>query len=225
MDKNDAFTRALDKLETKMKIMKSRAEDVRLLYGMDKTAAAYAQALKLEEAAEQAVMLSRALPAYTGNPNANRDVENIIRNNIPVRIGFTSEGWFFLEIPLLPPKKESGSAGYVRSFLYPAFRDFFRSRQPVRYTDCVIIYRHVYDRLRPERNKRDHDNIEINMVTDIVAMYVMPDDSPSVCSHHYCSAAGGRERTEVYVVPKTDFHSWLEAGIPEDGPELHKNTP
>ena len=66
---------------------------------------------------------------------------------------------------------------------------------------------------------RDHDNIEINMVTDIVALYVMPDDCPKVCSHFYCSAAGSEDRTEVYVVPKEDFPAWLKAekNMPDEG--------
>lgn len=47
------------------------------------------------------------------------------------------------------------------------------------------------------------------MVSDIVAMYVMPDDAPSVCSHYECSAMGGDDHTEVYVVPRKDFPQWL----------------
>ena len=96
-----------------------------------------------------------------------------IKDCIPVEIGFTEERWFCLRIPALLPKKAGGSADYIRSFLYPAMRAFFEKRPPVRYQDCVLIYRHVYDRARPERKMRDHDNIEINMVSDIVAMYVI----------------------------------------------------
>ena len=70
-----------------------------------------------------------------------------------------------------------------------------------------------------------HDNIEINMVSDIVAMYVMPDDGPQVCSHYYCSAGGTAERTEVYVVPKQEFQKWLEweTTIPDKGVLLNEN--
>ena len=56
---------------------------------------------------------------------------------------------------------------------------------------------------------RDHDNIETNMVSDIVAMYVMPDDAPSICSHYECSVMGEDDRTEVYVVPRMDLPQWL----------------
>lgn len=82
-------------------------------------------------------------------------------------------------------------------FLYPVMRRFFQAQPPVRY--------------------RDHDNIEVNMVSDIVALYVMPDDSPKVCAHYYCSTSGADDRTEVYVVPKEEFPLWLvtERAMPD----------
>ncbi len=170
---------------------------------------AYEQALRLEETAERLVLLTRALPAYTGSGMAKRDVKNIMKLCIPVDMGFTTEGWFRLCIPALLPKKGSGSADYIRSFLYPAMQEYFQGKEPVRYTDCVLVYRHVYDRERPERRMRDHDNIETNMVSDIVAMYVMPDDAPLVCSHYECSVMGEDDCTEVYVIPRIDFPQWL----------------
>ena len=176
---------------------------------------------------ERAQLLTRALPAYTGNPVAAQEVEQLIVQNIPVDIGFTMEGWFCVRIPLLLPKKSEGSASYVRSFLYPAMQEFFQDKPPVRYGDCVLIYRHVYDERRPERQRRDHDNIEVNMVSDIVALYAMEDDAPDTCRHYYCSAAGSAERTEVYVVPAAEFPHWLvtEKVIPDEGVMLYENGP
>lgn len=170
---------------------------------------AYEQAMRLEETAERLVLLTRVLPAYTGSDVARLDVDNTIKLCIPVDMGFTAEGWFRLCIPALLPKKGSGSADYIRSFLYPAMQEYFQEKEPVRFTDCVLVYRHVYDRNRPERRMRDHDNIETNMVSDIVAMYVMLDDAPLVCRHYECSVMGEDDHTEVYVVPRTDFPQWL----------------
>jgi len=153
-------------------------------------------------------LTARQLPAYTGNPQAQKMTDQIIANNIPVRIGFTPEGWFAVIIPALLPKKQKGSADYIRGFLYPAMGEFFRGKQPVRYTDCVLIFRHIYQRDRPERRYRDHDNIEINMVADIIALYVLFDDSPLSCFHYYCSAPGDENKTEIFVVPKNEFAAW-----------------
>ena len=224
MNARTSFLNALDRTDMMMKRFQEQSDSVRLVYISGNLEKSYLGAMKLEEIAEKLVLQVRTLPAYTGVPFALPDVEKTICASIPTKIGFTAEGWFSLRIPLLLPKKSAGSADYIRSFLYPAMRDFFIDKKPIRYTDCILIYRHVYDRDRPERRMRDHDNIEVNMVSDIVAMYVMPDDGPSVCSHYYCSACAKEERTEVYVVPKSDFPLWLatEKAMPDKGVDLYE---
>lgn len=227
MFKSNQFTKALNKLDVKIRTASNQSADVRMFYELGMIEEACDKAFDLEETMEQAVLLSRSLPAYTGSPQARQEVEARMKSNVPIRIGFTKEGWFTVEIPLLLPKKSAGSADYIRAVLYPAMRDFFVSRPPVKYEDCVLIYRHVYDKQRPERQKRDHDNIETNMVSDIVAMYVMPDDGPRVCSNYACSASGTVERTEVFVVPQSEFKSWLDAegSIQDKGVFLYENVP
>ncbi len=218
------FIKVLDKVELAKRSMEAQMAYVRRFYQDADLQAAYEAALRLEEISEKLVLFTRRLPAYTGSPVAEAAVENCMAESIPVEIGFTAEGWFALRIPALLPKKASGSADYVRSFLYPAMRRFFQAQPPVRYRDCVLVYRHVYGRDRPERRYRDHDNIEVNMVSDIVALYVMPDDSPKVCSHYYCSVSGADDRTEVYVVPKEDFPLWLvtERAASDKGVKLYE---
>lgn len=224
METVSTFLQVLDKAETKFKKMQEQSRMARQLYEAGNIAQAYEMAMKLEETSERTVLLTRVLPASTGAPHAAMDTANLMALCIPVEIGFTAEGWFGLRIPALLPKKDAGSADYIRSFLYPAMRDFFMGKEPVRFTDCVLAYRHVYDRSRPERRRRDHDNIEINMVSDIVAMYVMPDDGPEICSHYYCSAEGNEDRTEVYVVPREKFPLWLatEKAMPDKGVALYE---
>lgn len=224
MKTHSTFQKALDKIDAKIQELHEQAFSVRRSYQDGNIKQAYESALRLEEVSEKTVLLTRALPAYTGNPKARLETENLIKLSIPIEIGFTEEGWFSLRIPALLPKKDAGSADYIRSSLYLAMREFFLDSQPVRYNDCVLIYRHIYARDRPERKKRDHDNIEVNMVSDIVAMYVLPDDGPSVCSHYYCSAQGQSDRTEVYVVPQCEFTGWLEneKQMPDQGVKLYE---
>ncbi len=225
MESENSYLKLLGKVEDKIKQMRDQAAAVRWFYEYSDPDESYRRALKLEKTSEKTVLLTRVLPAYTGRPSAADDVEAVLEESIPVEIGFTEEGWFSVRIPALLPKKTEGSADYIRSFLFPAMRRFFQSQTPVRYMDCVLIYRHVYDRARPERRKRDHDNIEVNMVSDIVALYVMPDDAPSVCSHYYCSAGADTDRTEVYVVPRNEFPMWLvtESTMPDKGVQLYEN--
>ena len=191
-------------------------------YGLRQEAAALASENEL--LAEKLTSCYRMLPTYTGIPNGRKTVEQNMAETIPVEIGFTQEGWFSLRIPRLLPRKErgKGSADYIRGFLYPAMQRFFRNAIPVRFHDCVIIYRHIYNRNEPDRRRRDHDNIEVNFVTDTVALFVMTDDAPLNCQHYYCSAPGTQERTEVYVVPESDFMRWYEASktYPDEGVKL-----
>lgn len=212
------YMKTLGKVEAKLSRMKEQAAAVRWFYENGNLPESYNRALRLEELSEQAVLLTRVLPAYTGAAGATAQTDAIISDTIPVEVGFTAEGWFSVRIPALLPKKASGSADYIRSYLYPAMRKFFEGKPPVRFRDCVLAYRHVYDRSRPERAMRDHDNIETNMVTDILALYVLPDDHPAVCSHYYCSAAGSEDRTEVYVmltgITWTPFGNTNSPGMP-----------
>ena len=215
----EKFEAALGKAEDRARAVLELAGQARCCLQEGRAAPMYERALRLQENAEKLALLARSLPAYTGAPRAAHDVQENIKSQVPVEIGFTGEGWFRVEIPALLPRKERGSVDYIRQVLLPAMREFFRDREPVRYADCVVAYRHVYDRDRPERRMRDHDNIETNIVTDILALYLMPDDGPPACSHYECSARGERDRTEAYVVPRKEFGSWLawDGRLSQDG--------
>ena len=225
MNKKSAFEDALDQsLERSRKVV-NLLEAVKDSVKGPNREYMYRLIMQAVEQSEKMTLAVRNLPAYTGHPRAQEHTQFTIRENIKVQIGYTEQGWFSVQIPMLLPKKEAGSASYIRSILYPAMKRFFLPRKPIRYQDCILIYRHVYDERRPERAYRDHDNIETNMVTDIVAMYVMEDDAALKCVHYYCSAAGDFDRTEVYVVPVSQFMQWLtmEKTFPKSGLRLLKD--
>ena len=174
---------------------------------------AFGTAFAFETEVEKLALLARSIPAYTGHPMALERIDDVLRNEFPIEMGYTKEGWFCLRIPALLPKKGHGSPVYIQQALYPAMGRFFQGKVPASYSDCVLIYRHVYDRNRPERSWRDHDNIEQNMVTDIITLYLLPDDAPARCAHFYCSAPGPTDCTEVYVVPREQFPAWIYAAF------------
>lgn len=159
---------------------------------------------------EGVALKTRALPAHTCHPRAERAAQEAISESVPVEIRLTEEGWFYLCMPILLPRKEKSPRSYLRGFLYPVLASFARERPPIRYRDCVMIFRHTYDRNRPEREYRDHDNIELNTVVDAVAMFFLVDDTPFECRHYYCSVVGDEESTEVFIVPRNAFGVWLE---------------
>ena len=205
----DSAIKETEKLLKQLNAVKTDYADKRIEEALTKSVTA-------AKISDGVALKTRALPAHTGHPQADAMVQNVIEEAVPVEMGFTEEGWFFLRMPILLPRKEKSSRSYLRGFLYPALERFTYEKPKIRYRNCVLIFRHVYDRNRPEREYRDHDNIELNTVVDAVAMFFLVDDTPLECRHYYCSAAGDEERTEVYIVPRVDFESWLAI---ENSPE------
>jgi len=225
MSKNN-FLITIENVNRMLEKAKEKAETIQILCEKGDIYEAYDESFNLEALAEKLVLNTRMLPAYTGNPRATQKVTSIMKQEIPVKIGYTEEGWFSIRLPLLLPKKGKGSTDYVKDILYPAMSEYFKNHTDIRkrYSGAVLIFRHVYTENRPERLKRDHDNIEVNTVSDIVALYVLIDDAPAYCSHFYCSAVGNEERTEVYVVPREELAFWLEREnkMPNEGVLLYE---
>lgn len=205
------FQRSLDQAARRLGRAHASLERVQHLADSGDSERAFSAAFQFAEEVEKLALLARALPAYTGHPQAARLTEQLLVQTVPIEMGYTREGWFQLRIPALLPKKEHGSPSYLRDLLYPAMRRFFAGKVPHRYTDCVLVFRHIYDRARPERAYRDHDNIELNMVVDIVALYLLTDDAPLRCAHYYCSASGPQDCTDVYIIPRGSLSDWLAA--------------
>lgn len=221
------FERCLDSANRRIGKVWAALEETQAHFQCRNIEGAYAAAFEAAEHSEKLTNICRELPAYTGHPRAHKMIEEVMLKSFPVEIGFTEEGWFCLRMPAFLPKKNKGSADYLTDPLYPAMVKFWNGKPPVRYPYNVTVFRHVYSHDRPERQYRDHDNIELNRVLDIVALYVMVDDSPMRCRHYYCSAPGSGNRTEVYVVPREEFRCWLdqEDNIPGEGVPLYENRP
>ena len=179
--------------------------------------------LKLVALHEKACLKMRKFPSYLGNPNAMKEVQEIIDEVMNVEIGYTEQGWFCVRMPFLLPKKESGSSEYVKNMLYSPLSKFFKSKVRDAPKQAVLVYRHVYEESHPEKQMRDHDNIEINQVSDCIVLWAMEDDSPKYCEHFYMSARGDKSRTEVYVIPREEFGEFVKIrdNMPKEGVKLY----
>ena len=213
--------RNLQKIKSKL----GQAEDL-LKCGCD-IDYVYEELLNAVSLTEKFNLNIRDLAYYVWGPYAYDQVKEIIADTVPVEIGYTMQGWFSVRLPMLLPKKQSGGLEYIRSILFPKMENFFAKRLWKKQGKVVLVYRHVYDKDYPERNMRDHDNIEINQVTDIVALFTMVDDNPACCEHFYMSAKGKGNRTEVYVIPRNEFEEFLKIRqeMPEEGVPLYENEP
>ena len=179
--------------------------------------------MKLVALHEKACLKMRKFPSYLGNLNAMKEVQEIIDEVINVEIGYTEQGWFCVRMPFLLPKKESGSSEYVKNMLYSPLSKFFKNKVRDVPKQAVLVYRHVYEESHPEKQMRDHDNIEINQVSDCIVLWAMEDDSPKYCEHFYMSARGDTSRTEVYVIPREEFSEFVKIrdNMPKEGVKLY----
>ena len=220
------FLVKLNSITRRAKSILSDAELTKKMYENFELDEANKYAMKLEDTAERLVLTARELPVCTWKVGAKEEVENQYSDILNIKIGFTQTGLWAVILPLLLPKKEKGSADYIRQNLYTALSKYFKDKPYLKMRDVFIVYRHVYDERYPERKMRDHDNIEINMVNDCISTFVLEDDSPGICNHCYMSAVGYGERTEVYVVPKAKIQEWFEfeKTIPKGGGKLYENT-
>jgi hypothetical protein len=187
---------------------------------------AYEEAFNFANESEKLTLLAREIPAYTWHPNARERMKAQVAESIPITIALTPEGWFKMIIPALLPRKEHGNQDYIRDNLYPSMQRFVRSRPPFYFGKSVIIFRHIYNHERPERLYRDHDNIELNAVVNVIALYLLRSDGPKWLEHYYCAARGETDSTEVYLVPQEDFDRFrvaLKSG--EIDPPESKITP
>lgn len=224
-NKKDYFLTKLDSVERRARSIIADTQTARQAYDSYETDIANEYAMRIEDTAERLTLTARELPVCTWKAGAKEEVENQYSEIIKIKIGFTQTGFLAVIMPLLLPKKERGSAEYIRQNLNTALSKFFSGKPYLKMRDVFIVYRHVYDERFPERKKRDHDNIEINMVNDCIATFVLEDDAPELCNHCYMSAVGNEERTEVYIVPKEQIREWFdfEKTIPKEGVKLSSN--
>jgi hypothetical protein len=157
MDQQSPFKKEISRADAQFRKTQVTFEAMKQKLVAGDVEGAYLDAFEFADAAEKLTLAARQLPAYTGNPQAQKMSEQVMIDNVPVKIGFTPEGWFGVEVLVLLPKKRKGSTDYLREVLYLAMGKFFRGKPAVRYTDCVLIFRHIYRRDRPERRYRDHD--------------------------------------------------------------------
>lgn len=207
------FEKALELSEKRLADAREALEDVRYLADRNETNAAFEKAFDYAVASEKQALAARVLPSFTGHPTARKKMELHMLDNSPVRVGFTTEGWFCVVIPALLPKRGKGGNQYIHDTVFTGISQFFIKQPPIRFTQCAVAYRNIYCKDRPERFYRDHDNIERKAVTDVLNRFVLTDDGPTLIHDHSYTAAGEDDRTEVFVVPAQDFPQFHQYAI------------
>lgn len=121
------------------------------------------------------------------------------------------DGIFDVRLPVLLPKKGTGrSAVFLLDPLQYALEQYTKEHPFPRFRECVVCFTHVY---REELNcwqLPDYDNLQQKQVLDMIALFIMTDDSGSLCDIYHTSRPGSEPCTHVSVMDKSLFPLWLE---------------
>ena len=79
-----------------------------------------------------------------------------------------------------------------------------------RFKHCVICIMHVYDKeLYDKGRKRDHDNIEIKGIIDVINTFLLTDDTGNLCDIYNTSEFSDKDFTRISIMKKDVFPEWI----------------
>lgn len=111
---------------------------------------------------------------------------------------------------LLPKKRQSRSVEFTADPFYFALSEYADKHFLPKFRECVVCFAHIYDRRLPERRIRDYDNLQQKQLLDILAAFIMVDDSGLLCDAYNTTELGEQDMTEILVMEKEYFTTWLE---------------
>lgn len=122
------------------------------------------------------------------------------------------DGLFEVILPgLLPKRKSWQGAEYLLDPLGAALTQYARGHPLPRFQHCVIAFSHIYDRSLSERRIRDYDNLELKQVQDVIAAFVLEDDTGALCDLYHTTELGETDSTRVTIMDRGRFPAWLAA--------------
>lgn len=170
--------------------------------------------LSAEMNSEIATSKLRELPAFLGFSDCEKEILNNINNAFASTYGYTQEGFFYLKIPIIPPRKANKEkVTFFKNTLYTILGDAFSSGKIQRhfFDNVVIVYRNRYSSEAKKMYWFDNDNMEFSALTNILAAFFLYDDSPDICDLFIFSDMGVETCTEAYIVPKEKFKEfWIQ---------------
>lgn len=196
---------------------------IRQLYREDRQEQAYGFSLGTVKVAENLALNVRHLAVSLNIPCAEKDVPRMVDQTYKVEIGFTEHEYFCVRMPLLIPGKGDYSLRYLKNNLSAVLNRFFEHRQGLKSNKSIVVFRHVYGIKRDPWERVVPADAEVECVIKLFFQYVFGEIYAADFRHYHCCAVGEGERTEVYVVPLSEFGHWFiqESMIPEKGWKLY----
>lgn len=167
--------------------------------------------LKAISSEEKYVNSIRNLPHETFLSNAQHELVKNYETIYGLKLNKMPAG-YHLTIPLLLPKKEKESATYIRTILQSFMQEIIGTGNIIEPLNepITLIFVHEYDRNKKVTEWRDHSNIEINVVEDVLNMYLFKDDTGYYCRHMYLSQAAECNATQIYVLKNKYVQQFLK---------------
>lgn len=161
-------------------------------------------ALRAEKIACQ---LRSLLYASTGIPKEEYLVKAGEAHGIEIH---NEDGILAITLPrLLPKKKSKQSSLFMLDPLGAALAKYTTENTIHRFRECVVCISHVYDHEMPDWCLLDYDNLQQKQLLDMIALYVMMDDSGLLCDAYNTTELGEKDCTRIYVMEKKRFSGWL----------------
>ena len=114
-------------------------------------------------------------------------------------------GVICIRTPALPLKKRYRSnCSYIAEPLVCVLRQYSREHEIHRLRDAIVTIRHNYPSDLPVRYIRDHDNIEVKKVLDVIGLYFLLEDNMAHCDLYYTAKASDEYFTEIFIAPKPE---------------------
>ena len=110
---------------------------------------------------------------------------------------------------LLPKKRARRSSLFLIDPLNAALGNYAEEHGLPHFRECVVCVSHVYDHELPDWCRMDYDNLQQKQLLDIVALYVMEDDSGLLCDAYNTTELGDRDGTCISIMKKGAFPEWL----------------
>ncbi len=122
-----------------------------------------------------------------------------------------NDGILEISLPcLLPKRKQRQSTEFLIDPVYFTLSQYADSHAMPRYAHCVVCFSHIYSPELPKRKVRDYDNLELKQLLDVIAAFIMEDDSGLLCDAYNTTEIGEADGTRISVMDCSRFSGWIK---------------
>ena len=111
---------------------------------------------------------------------------------------------------LLPNRKRQEGREYLAGLTYAALTQAARQKPLPRFDHCLMVVVHCFAPGWQENVTPDYDNIELKTVQDLLALFMLPDDSMKYCDRLETARTDETPHTEFHLVRSGTLEQWLK---------------